>query len=90
MDEAGNEKVKPTTALVSSDSITAMVAGSDTTATALANLFWCLLAHPEAYKRLQREVDREYPRGIDPLMDTSRHGTMKYLSACMSVIDSLI
>ncbi|KAK1217752.1 hypothetical protein PQX77_019594 [Marasmius sp. AFHP31] len=83
MDEAGNEKVKPTTAIVSSDSIVAMVAGSDTTATAMANLFWCLLVHPETYKRLREEVDREYPHGIDPLLDTSRHANMKYLTACI-------
>jgi len=83
MDEAGEENVKPSTALVASDSITAMVAGYDTTATALANLFWCLLAHPETYKRLQDELDREYPRGTDPLMDVSRHEKLEYLLACM-------
>ncbi|KAL0062615.1 hypothetical protein AAF712_010549 [Marasmius tenuissimus] len=83
-DEAGHEKVKPTTAVVASDSVLAIVAGSDTTSTAMANLFWCLMAHPDTYERLREEVDREYPAGIDPLLDTSRFGNMKYLTACLN------
>ncbi|KAL0062613.1 hypothetical protein AAF712_010547 [Marasmius tenuissimus] len=83
-DEAGHEKVKPTSAVVASDSALAIVAGSDTTSTAMTNLFWCLMAHPTVYKQLQEEVDREYPAGIDPLVDTSRFGNMKFLNACLN------
>ncbi|KAL0568859.1 hypothetical protein V5O48_013112 [Marasmius crinis-equi] len=82
-DEAGLEKVKPTLDVVASDSTLAIIAGSDTTSTAMAALFWCLMAHPDSYKRLREEVDREYPPGTDPLLDTSRHGNMKYLTACL-------
>ncbi|KAG7090507.1 hypothetical protein E1B28_009620 [Marasmius oreades] len=83
-DEAGHEKVKPTMEIVASDSTLAMVAGSDTTATAMANLFWCLLSHPECYEKLRGEVDREYPQGMDPLLDTSRQVNMKYLNGCLN------
>ncbi|KAF9255163.1 cytochrome P450 [Marasmius fiardii PR-910] len=83
-DEAGNEKVKPTVEVVASDSVLAMVAGSDTTSTSIANVFWCLLSHPECYKKLRAEVDREYPPGTDPLLDTARHGNLKYLNACLN------
>ncbi|KAL0565135.1 hypothetical protein V5O48_016893 [Marasmius crinis-equi] len=83
-DEAGNEKVKPSMAVVASDAVLAIVAGSDTTSTAMANLFWCLLSRPETYKRLREEVDKEYPVGTDPLLDTSRYGNMKYLTACLN------
>ncbi|KAL0564287.1 hypothetical protein V5O48_017762 [Marasmius crinis-equi] len=83
-DEAGFEKNKPSMEVVASDSVLAIVAGSDTTSTAMTNLFWCLLAHPETYKRLREEIDREYPAGTDPLLDTSRHANMKYLAACLN------
>ncbi|KAL0070494.1 hypothetical protein AAF712_002326 [Marasmius tenuissimus] len=83
-DEAGHEKVKPSQAVVASDAILAIVAGSDTTSTAMANFFWCLMAHPETYKKVREEVDREYPPGMDPLLDTSRHASMKYLTACLN------
>ncbi|KAL0576544.1 hypothetical protein V5O48_005436 [Marasmius crinis-equi] len=83
-DEAGHEKVKPTIDIVASDAGLAIIAGSDTTSTAVTNLFWCLMAHPETYERLREEVDREYPMGIDPLLDTSRHGNKEYLTACLN------
>ncbi|KAJ8087736.1 hypothetical protein PM082_006573 [Marasmius tenuissimus] len=83
-DEAGHEEVKPTPSVVASDSVLAIIAGSDTTSTAMTNLFWCLMAHPTTYKQLREEVDREYPAGVDPLVDTSRFGNMKYLNACLN------
>ncbi|KAK1236279.1 hypothetical protein PQX77_000483 [Marasmius sp. AFHP31] len=84
-DEAGHEKERPSQAVVASDAILAIVAGSDTTSTAMANFFWCLMAHPETYKKVREEVDREYPPGTDPLLDTSRHASMKYLTACLFI-----
>ncbi|KAK1221384.1 hypothetical protein PQX77_015791 [Marasmius sp. AFHP31] len=83
-DEEGHEKVKPTQDLVGPDSLAAIVAGSDTVATAMANFFWCILSHPEAYRRVISEVDKEYPPGTDPLLDTSRYGDLKFLKACLN------
>ncbi|KAK1221394.1 hypothetical protein PQX77_015801 [Marasmius sp. AFHP31] len=83
-DEEGHEKVKPRGDLVGPDSLAAIIAGSDTTATSMANFFWCILSHPEAYKRVVNEVDAEYPRGTDPLLDNSRYGNLKFLKACLN------
>ena len=60
----------------------ALIAGSDTTATVLAHIVWCLLTHPEAYKRLQKEVDRFYPPSEDSL-DGKHLSEMTYLEAVM-------
>ncbi|KAK7037631.1 hypothetical protein VNI00_010847 [Paramarasmius palmivorus] len=81
-DEAGLEKSPPSLETVTSDSALAIVAGSDTTASAMSSLFWFLLSNPEWYKRLQKEVDEVYPEGDDAL-DASRHGKMKVLGACL-------
>ena len=59
-----------------------MVAGADTVSSALTSLFLCLLTNPDAYARLEAEVDRFYPRGSDP-MDSRCHPEMTWLSACM-------
>ena len=60
----------------------ALIAGSDTTATVLAHIFWCLLTHPEAYKRLQAEVDKFYSSSEDSL-DPKHIPDMQYLEAVM-------
>ena len=64
------------------DGILAVVAGSDTTSTALAHLWYLFLRNPDVYKRLREEVDATFPPGDDP-MDFSRHADMPYLNACM-------
>ena len=40
------------------DGILAVTAGSDTTASALTSIFFCLLTHPDVYSLLREEVDR--------------------------------
>ncbi|KAF7330387.1 Cytochrome P450 [Mycena venus] len=83
MDEAALEKQKPPLGDVIADGALAVVAGADTTASALASLFYFLLSHPEYYKQLQEEVDAHFPLGSDPL-DTSSHAEMKFLNACIN------
>lgn len=82
IDEAGVERSPPTLAEVAADGVLAIVAGSDTTATTLSSLFWALLSHPTAYRRLQAEVDRYYPPGEDAA-STAHHPRMNYLNAVM-------
>ena len=65
--EDGAEKVSPTRPVVISDGLMAIIAGADTTSSVLSNIFWCLLNHPDVYKRLQEEVDRFYPVSEDSL-----------------------
>ena len=59
-----------------------IVAGADTTSSAMASLFWFLLKNPECYRRLQKEIDSVYPPGEDPF-NTTKHGELKYLDAVM-------
>ncbi|THG95018.1 hypothetical protein EW026_g6557 [Hermanssonia centrifuga] len=80
--EDNAEKESPQPAVVISDGILALVAGSDTTAAVLSNTFWCLIRQPDAYKRLQAEVDQYYPRGEDSL-DPKHHVKMVYLDAVL-------
>lgn len=80
--EDGAEEVSPPLAQVVAEGQLAVLAGSDTTASILTSMFWCLLSHPAAYKRLQAEVDAYYPPGENAL-DTKHHADMPYLNAVM-------
>ena len=76
------DKAAPLVQQLVDDGVLAIIAGADTTASALTMLIFCLLAHPDVYARLQAEVDRFYPPGEDPLA-TQHHREMPYLNACM-------
>jgi cytochrome P450 len=69
---------------VVSDAGLAIIAGSDTTSTAIANLFWLLLSNPPAYSLLQREVDKYFPSG-ESTFETTKFADMPYLNAVMQV-----
>lgn len=62
----------------------AIVAGSDTTAGALAGLFYLLLSDKDAYKRLQTEIDGVFPEG-ENAFNVSKHSKLPFLTACMYV-----
>ena len=62
------------------DGILAIVAGTDTTTSAVTSLFFLIMAHPDKYAKLQEEVDRHYPLGEDA-SDTKHHKNMPYLQA---------
>nr|BED42935.1 cytochrome P450 monooxygenase [Trametes versicolor] len=66
-----------------SDGILAIIAGADTTSSGLTSLFFCLATHPEAYKRLQAEVDQFYPPGDNPC-DPKHYRDMHYLTAVIN------
>ena len=48
----------------------------------MTSLFYCLLTHPEAYDRLQVEVDKFYLLGED-VADSKHLSEMEYLNAVM-------
>ena len=80
--EDGAEKESPPRHIVIGAGLLALVASSDTTATVVTNIMYCLLRHPDVYKRLQAEVDKFYPPGEDSL-DSKHIKDMHYLEAVM-------
>jgi cytochrome P450 len=68
--------------VIRSDSVLAVIAGSDTTATTLTALLYYLLLDPLKFGRLKNEVDAYFPPGEEPL-DFTRMAGMPYLNACM-------
>ena len=67
---------------VIADGTLAMVAGADTTSSALASFFYYMLCNPECYQRLKEEIDSVYPSGADA-MDTSKHDQLVWTNACL-------
>ncbi|KAI0628543.1 high nitrogen upregulated cytochrome P450 monooxygenase 2 [Trametes polyzona] len=77
------EKGSPPVEQLVGDGVLAIIAGADTTSSALTSLFFLLVTHPEAYKRLQAEVDQFYPAGEDAC-GQKHHSQMPYLTACIN------
>ena len=57
--------------------------GSDTTGTALSNVFFYLLSNPDILARLQKEVDSVFPPGSDIFLSSNATAEMKLLNAVM-------
>ncbi|RPD53820.1 high nitrogen upregulated cytochrome P450 monooxygenase 2 [Lentinus tigrinus ALCF2SS1-6] len=75
---------EPALRQLTDDGCLVVVAGADTTSSALSSLFYCLLTNPETYKRLQAEVDRFYPTGAredSDVFNTKDHRDMHWLNA---------
>ncbi|KAK7678303.1 hypothetical protein QCA50_018651 [Cerrena zonata] len=83
MDEAGFENVKPRETDVLSDGITAIAAGSDTTATAITNTLYYLLKHPDVKTRLQRDI-REAFSSSREVYDYAKSVKLPFLDACIN------
>ncbi|KAI0265061.1 cytochrome P450 [Gloeopeniophorella convolvens] len=81
--EDGAEAVRPSLPGILSNGFTAILAGSDDTATTLTALLYHLVQRPTAYKNLQEEIDREFPAGVEPL-DVGRLIKMPWLNACIN------
>ncbi|KAJ3551693.1 hypothetical protein NM688_g4557 [Phlebia brevispora] len=80
-DDAMN--TKPSAESVASDGMLAVIAGSDTTATAMSNVWFFMLKHPECLAKLRKEIDATFPDG-EETSDFSRHANMPYLNACIN------
>lgn len=83
MDGDDLEDVKPGLETVASDGILAIIAGSDTAATALSHTFYFLLRYPKCMDRLKEEIQLAYPGATDTMLDFAKQADMPYLNACM-------
>ena len=83
MDGDDLETVKPSMAEVASDGILAIIAGSDTAATALSHALYFLVRQPLCMERLRKEIESEYPGATDTMLDFAKQSEMPYLNACM-------
>ena len=81
-DELGAEKEEIPFDIVINDGDLVVIAGSDTTKTILASLFFYLLSYPEKLAKLREEIDRFYPPG-EPL-SSKYFQEMIYLDACIN------
>lgn len=82
--EDGKEEVTPPLPIVVSDGALALVAGSHTTSSVLANIIYLLLRYPRVHARLRQEIDTFYTREDDPT-DPKHYAEMLYLDAVMYV-----
>ncbi|EKM50335.1 uncharacterized protein PHACADRAFT_201174 [Phanerochaete carnosa HHB-10118-sp] len=82
MDEDGHEPTKPKPEMVVIDGTLAIVAGADTTSSALSHLWALLLREPAYFERLRKEVDEAFS-GADNI-DFVKQAKMPYLNACLN------
>ncbi|KLO08951.1 high nitrogen upregulated cytochrome P450 monooxygenase 2 [Schizopora paradoxa] len=83
MNEDSEEGYTPEDIVVT-DGLLAIVAGSDTTTTALSGIFYYLMTHPLACKKLRAEIDATFPPLEGNPFDTSTLASMPYLNAVIN------
>ncbi|KZT08069.1 cytochrome P450 [Laetiporus sulphureus 93-53] len=83
-DEAKVEKERPSFHVIMSNSMTGLIAGSDTAATALSSIFFLLCIHSGCFERLRDEVDDAFPPRKGEPTDTAKLAKMEYLNAVIN------
>ncbi|KAH9922364.1 cytochrome P450 [Fomitopsis serialis] len=84
LDEVPNPEKQTPFPVIMTNAVTAMLAGSDTTAVALCNTFYCVLAHPDVYQHLREEVDAAFPPGAGDPVDAAKLSSLEYLNAVIN------
>jgi len=72
--------------LIVSNSLLAIVAGADTTATVLRNAIFYLLANPTYYARLREEIDATFPPTETSPLDTEILPSLPFLNAVINEV----
>ena len=80
----GSEAVSPSLETVAAEGFLVIVAGADTSAAVMSSVLYLLMKNPDAYKKVQDEVDRYYPAGENAL-DCTHHPNMPFMEAVMYV-----
>ncbi|KIJ68401.1 hypothetical protein HYDPIDRAFT_24686 [Hydnomerulius pinastri MD-312] len=70
--------------LILSNSVLAIVAGADTTSSALSNIMYYLLANPAVYKRLRDEVDEAFPPSQPCTLNPDMLPSLPFLNAVIN------
>ena len=83
IDEAGEMPVPPSLDHAISDGVLAVIAGSDTTASVVSNVFYYLMQKPPDFVRLRQEVDEVFPPGEGDPLDSAKLAGMRYLNAVL-------
>ncbi|KAF7789587.1 hypothetical protein EIP86_000533 [Pleurotus ostreatoroseus] len=65
------------------DGLLAIIAGSDTAATALTHIWYFLLRNPNCLFQLRKEIDETFPVGHETF-DFSKQADLPYLNACIN------
>jgi cytochrome P450 len=71
--------------LIVSNSLLAIIAGSDTTASVLSNVIYYLLVNPTYYMRLREELDATFPPTEESPLDAEILPSLSMLNAVMCV-----
>ncbi|KZV95507.1 cytochrome P450 [Exidia glandulosa HHB12029] len=61
----------------------ALVAGADTSATAMISMIYFLLTNPDCLSKAREEVDAAVANGLAPWTNAECHPALPYLNACM-------
>ncbi|KAH8990970.1 high nitrogen upregulated cytochrome P450 monooxygenase 2 [Lactarius akahatsu] len=77
------ESERPSPIDVTKDGQLAIVGGLNMTSSVLTAALYYLLSNPDAYKRLQAEVDGTFPSREEPL-DVTKLSQMKWLNGCIN------
>ncbi|KAK7687806.1 hypothetical protein QCA50_009025 [Cerrena zonata] len=83
LDEEGLEKVKPSERFALREGFVAIIAGSETTATAATNTLYFLLKHPDVKRRLQKEIREVFPENGE-ISDCTKFNELPFLNACIN------
>lgn len=79
-DESSHLRLPPE--VIAADGMVAVIAGSDTTATAMSHLFYFMATNPRYCDKLRDEIDQFFPDD-EGLVDFTRLSNMPYLNACL-------
>lgn len=83
-DEGRESPEPPSMPLLMSNAVTAIIAGSDTTASVMSNIFFFILHHRAVYNRLQAEVDAAFPPGEGEPTDAAKLAQLEYMNAVIN------
>ncbi|KDR74026.1 hypothetical protein GALMADRAFT_269528 [Galerina marginata CBS 339.88] len=71
-------------ALIMSNSLLTIIAGSDTTASVLSNVMYYLLAHDKYFAALRQEIDEYFPLNQHVSIEITKFPAMKLLNAIIN------